>query len=84
MFGLDEPATAEDEAPPQATQFAEWQERVLLSNEKEALGLYLTGHPFDAVRNDARYFSEGKLADIVAEPPPGAAGARRGEARPAV
>jgi DNA polymerase-3 subunit alpha len=49
---------------------AEWQERQLLSNEKEALGLYLTGHPFDAVRRDAGYFSDGKLGEIAGEPPP--------------
>jgi DNA polymerase-3 subunit alpha len=42
----------------------------LLNNEKEALGLYLTGHPFDAVRNDARYLADGKLGDITAEPAP--------------
>ena len=48
----------------------EWQERLLLSNEKEALGLYLTGHPFDAVRSDAGFFVDGRLADITAEPPP--------------
>ncbi len=42
----------------------------MLSNEKEALGLYLTGHPFDAVRNDAGFFVDGRLADITAEPPP--------------
>ncbi len=69
MFGLEAPAVeAEEEQAP--VDLAEWQERLLLSNEKEALGLYLTGHPFDAVRNDARYFSDGRLADITAEPPP--------------
>ena len=69
MFGLGEPA-AQKEAAIQPAQLAEWQERLLLSNEKEALGLYLTGHPFDAVRHDARYFADGKLSDIIAEPPP--------------
>jgi DNA polymerase-3 subunit alpha len=49
---------------------AEWQERLLLNNEKESLGLYLTGHPFDAVRNDARYIADGRLGDISAEPAP--------------
>jgi DNA polymerase-3 subunit alpha len=39
-------------------------------NEKEALGLYLTGHPFDAVRDDARFFVAGKLGDINSEPAP--------------
>ncbi|MGB5256286.1 MAG: DNA polymerase III subunit alpha [Woeseiaceae bacterium] len=68
MFGLETPAV---EVKPEAPALlAEWQERVLLSNEKEALGLYLTGHPFDAVRNDAGFFADGRLADITAEPPP--------------
>ncbi len=68
MFGLDSPAAEIETAKP--VQLAEWQERLLLSNEKEALGLYLTGHPFDAVRNDAGFFVDGRLADITAEPPP--------------
>jgi DNA polymerase-3 subunit alpha len=69
MFGLGEPV-AEAEVQLKPVQLAEWQERVFLSNEKEALGLYLTGHPFDAVRNDARFFADGKLGDITAEPAP--------------
>ncbi|MDH3364057.1 MAG: DNA polymerase III subunit alpha, partial [Gammaproteobacteria bacterium] len=68
MFGLEPPAAELQSTPP--VQLAEWQERVLLSNEKEALGLYLTGHPFDAVRRDAGFFADGRLADIKAEPPP--------------
>ena len=71
MFGI-EPAAQESEgrAPRAVVELAEWPERVFLSNEKEALGLYLTGHPFDAVRADAMAFVDGKLADLVAEPPP--------------
>ena len=68
MFGLAEPAAQIPENKP--AQLAEWQERLFLSSEKEALGLYLTGHPFDAVRNDARYLADGKLADITSEPAP--------------
>jgi DNA polymerase-3 subunit alpha len=68
MFGLESPEVEVETAKP--VQLAEWQERLLLSNEKEALGLYLTGHPFDAVRNDAGCFVDGRLADITAEPPP--------------
>jgi DNA polymerase-3 subunit alpha len=49
---------------------AEWPDRTLLSSEKEALGLYLTGHPFDAVRADAMAFVDGRLGDLVAEPAP--------------
>ncbi len=68
MFGHDEPAPEEPEHQP--TRLAEWQERQLLSAEKEALGLYLTGHPFDAVRRDAQFFADGKLGEITAEPAP--------------
>jgi DNA polymerase-3 subunit alpha len=48
----------------------EWSERLFLSHEKEALGLYLTGHPFDAVRADAMAFADGRLSDLVAETAP--------------
>jgi DNA polymerase III subunit alpha len=68
MFGLAEPAVEIIDNTPAVV--AEWQERLLLNNEKEALGLYLTGHPFDAVRNDAHYLADGRLADIIAEPAP--------------
>jgi DNA polymerase-3 subunit alpha len=68
MFGLSEPAT--EVRVKQPAQLAEWQERLLLHNEKEALGLYLTGHPFDAIRYDARSLTDGKLSEITAEPPP--------------
>ncbi len=69
MFGLGDVVETE-EVRMKPVALAEWQERLFLSNEKEALGLYLTGHPFDAVRHDARYFVDGKLGDITAEPAP--------------
>jgi DNA polymerase-3 subunit alpha len=69
MFGLGDAVTTE-EVQIAPVQLAEWQEHLFLSNEKEALGLYLTGHPFDAVRHDARFFSDGKLGDITTEPAP--------------
>jgi DNA polymerase-3 subunit alpha len=68
MFGLESPTEPEDAAV--SMDMDEWPERLLLSNEKEALGLYLTGHPFHAVRSDARCFVDGSLADLAAEPPP--------------
>jgi DNA polymerase-3 subunit alpha len=79
MFGLAEPTVEVPENRP--VQMAEWQERLLLNNEKEALGLYLTGHPFDAVRNDARYLADGRLADIIAEPAPQSSKGERNYAR---
>ena len=68
MFGLESPTPVDETHSPM--DLSEWPESVLLSNERSALGLYLTGHPFDAVRRDARFFVEGKLGDIVAEAPP--------------
>ena len=80
MFGLEVPEP-EIEAP-QQIDMSEWQERLLLSNEKEALGLYLTGHPFDAVRTDARFFVDGRLGDLAAEPPPQKTPGERNYAQP--
>jgi len=68
MFGLAETAPRQEEAT--MVRLEEWSERERLANEKEALGLYLTGHPFDAVRQDARFLVDGKLVDIASEPPP--------------
>jgi len=48
----------------------EWREGVFLNYEKEALGLYLTGHPFDAVRQDISYFCDGRLIDVTSKSPP--------------
>ena len=68
MFGLDR--SESDVESPRLVDMREWPKRLLLSNEREALGLYLTGHPFDAVRNDAQFFVDGRLADLAGEPPP--------------
>ncbi len=71
MFGLDEPALqTEGQQPEVIVRVPEWPEAELLRCEKEALGLYLTGHPFAAVRADAMAFVDGKLADLMAEPQP--------------
>jgi DNA polymerase-3 subunit alpha len=68
MFGLEAPAPVVD--APVAVDMPEWPEAEFLRYEKEALGLYLTGHPFDALRRDAMAFVDGQLSDIMAEPPP--------------
>jgi len=80
MFGLAEPLIVEEEVI--QSRLEEWTERELLTNEKEALGLYLTGHPFDSVRRDARYLVDGKLVDIASEPPPQTSGGERNYRQP--
>jgi DNA polymerase-3 subunit alpha len=80
MFGIAAPAAARElRAVP---ELAEWSDRELLANEKEALGLYLTGHPFHALRSDALCFVDGTLADIGSEPPPQSVGGERVFAQP--
>ena len=41
-----------------------------LDAERESLGLYLSGHPFDQYRADAAYIASGTLAALNAAPPP--------------
>jgi DNA polymerase-3 subunit alpha len=68
MFGIDEPEPVVESV--QARDFVEWNDHEYLRCEKEALGLYLSGHPFDAVRIDAMYLADGKLGDISSESAP--------------
>ena len=75
MFGLAE--AVESPEPAAAVVAVEWTEHEFLVNEKEALGLYLTGHPFNAVRQDAFFFVDGKLADLSSEPAPQASSGER-------
>jgi DNA polymerase-3 subunit alpha len=79
MFGIAAPASNIE--VPVAPDLAEWSDRERLASEKEALGLYLTGHPFLAVCNDALYFVDGRLADISSEPPPQSNGGERNYAQ---
>ncbi|MFQ5982719.1 MAG: DNA polymerase III subunit alpha, partial [Woeseiaceae bacterium] len=68
MFGIDKAEQDVRQAP--LADSTEWHDSELLGNEKEALGLYLTGHPFDAVRKDALYLADGSLGVISSEPAP--------------
>ena len=68
MFGVDDLKIKNNDIHIQATE--EWNESDLLKFEKEALGLYLTGHPFNAVRQDASHFIDSRITDILSEPPP--------------
>ncbi|MEO8444202.1 MAG: DNA polymerase III subunit alpha, partial [Gammaproteobacteria bacterium] len=54
-----------------------------LQHERESLGLYLSGHPFDQYRTDQPFISTSSIEALVAERPP-AAGEYRGPAREVV
>ncbi len=48
-----------------ATQgIQEWSEKERLGLEKETLGLFLTGHPFDAYEKEVRQFARSSIADL--------------------
>ncbi|MEM7763290.1 MAG: DNA polymerase III subunit alpha [Pseudomonadota bacterium] len=60
----------------------EWNEQDRLRAEKEALGLYLSGHPFASYRKIARKLTNGSLADINSIKPPPQAETGHGFAQP--
>jgi DNA polymerase-3 subunit alpha len=72
LFGL---ANTPD-LPQQAavTQIPEWPEAQRLQEEKETLGLYLTGHPIVQFEDDLRQFVSGRLSEMLggaSDPGPG-------------
>jgi len=56
------PTTASEATP--GSEVAIWSEQQRLSAERETLGLYLTGHPLDELRNELAQFSSGTLDAI--------------------
>jgi DNA polymerase III subunit alpha len=47
-----------------------WGERERLQNEKQSLGFYLSGHPFDAYRAELRRFARTPLANLAPQHDP--------------
>jgi DNA polymerase III subunit alpha len=63
MFGAVVPDEEEDVYAASAS-IREWSEKERLKMEKETLGLYLTGHPFDEYEREIRQFAKTPIADI--------------------
>ena len=49
---------------------APWGERERLQNEKQSLGYYLSGHPFNAYRDELRRFARTPLAQVAPQQEP--------------
>jgi DNA polymerase-3 subunit alpha len=49
-------------------QVPEWSERERLQNEKQALGFYLSGHPFNSFAAEVRQFARTALKDLQPRP----------------
>jgi DNA polymerase-3 subunit alpha len=68
MFGLLDanvaaPMAMRDETLP------DWSRRVRLDGERDTLGLYLTGHPFEEFEQEVRPIVSGRIADVTSERP---------------
>jgi DNA polymerase-3 subunit alpha len=85
MFGTllqPDAADAGDTADADVPALSEWDEPDRLRAEKEALGLYLTGHPFAAWRRSAAQLTTGSLGELTSAKPPAGSENERDFAQP--
>jgi DNA polymerase-3 subunit alpha len=61
-----------DELAHVLTPVREWSKRERLEGERESLGLYLTGHPFDDFVEHCKHFTNGAIAKVLGGLPSGA------------
>jgi DNA polymerase-3 subunit alpha len=62
MFGT---TTAPPPPPARAALLPKWSPKTLFLKEHEALGLFLSGHPFDQYRDDCPYICSGPITVVV-------------------
>jgi DNA polymerase-3 subunit alpha len=62
LFGDD---TGGFETPPEYVKATPWTDKQKLTEEKTALGFYLSGHLFNAYAEEARKFARTRLADLA-------------------
>ena len=70
LFGGFSVETAPEVASVALKEMPEWSERERLQGERDTLGLYLTGHPLDEFRVEAKAFTSGRLVDVGGAPKP--------------
>jgi DNA polymerase-3 subunit alpha len=68
MFGLLDANVAAPMAT-RAETLPDWSRRVRLDGERDTLGLYLTGHPFEEFEQEVRPIVSGRIADVTSERP---------------
>ncbi len=68
MFGLLD-TSAEASAPIPIEVLPDWSQRVRLDGERDTLGLYLTGHPFQEFEAELRPIISGRIADVTGDRP---------------
>jgi len=67
LFGLLDP-TPQAAVPFESEVLPEWSRRVRLEGERETLGLYLTGHPFEEFEQEVRSIAS-RIADVTGDRP---------------
>jgi DNA polymerase III subunit alpha len=70
MFGLMDHAGAAPTVTLSNEVLPDWSRRVRLDGERDTLGLYLTGHPFEEFEHEVRPIISGRIADITGDRPP--------------
>jgi DNA polymerase-3 subunit alpha len=66
MFSLE---TEETSGLSQEICQSDWSFRQRLDAERESLGLYMSGHPFDQYRADAPFISSGTISSLISAEP---------------
>jgi DNA polymerase III subunit alpha len=68
MFGLMDNAV---NAPTVMTMdtLPDWSRRVRLDGERDTLGLYLTGHPFEEFENEVKPIISGRISEVTGDRP---------------
>jgi len=64
LFGEAEAAATTQNAFETTQHIREWPDKERLRQEKETLGLYLTGHPFDEYEQEVRRFARLSIAEL--------------------
>jgi DNA polymerase-3 subunit alpha len=62
------------------TPLRDWSDRERLAAERESLGLYLSGHPFEQYAEHCSHFTHGAIANVVGTPPVNSGGNGNGKA----
>ena len=64
LFGAVVPDESVDDVYQRSEGIREWSEKQRLAHEKDTLGLYLTGHPFDEYETEVRRFARNAIIDL--------------------
>ena len=63
LFGLLD--TDHEEVQQQFKEVQPWPDKTWLDGEKETLGLFLTGHPINAYRQEVKHYAKTKLSEVA-------------------